>query len=97
MIPDSRSLSRQPERLTHLAFIDKPTDYPVQPRSASLMVDVPERLRVALHLQALGVYEIIGQDATRQADLWRIVTYRKVTDGIPGDRRQPARFAVEDA
>jgi hypothetical protein len=81
--------------LTAIEFLDKPDDYPALPRSASRMVSPPpERLRVALHLQALGVYDILGPTETRQESLWRTVEYERVEEGVPNAPRLPALYRV---
>lgn len=68
-----------PTELYRIAFRDAPPHYPVPVRCISWMVDAPGRLRVALHLHAVGVYQILGDGETRQERLWRVVEY--VRDG----------------
>jgi hypothetical protein len=39
------------------------------------MLSPPDRMRVALHRQALGIYRILGPDERVQESLWRTVEY----------------------
>jgi hypothetical protein len=58
-----------------ILLLDKPDDYPVQPRCHSRMLSPPDRLRVALHRDTLGVYAILEPEETRPESLWRVVDY----------------------
>jgi hypothetical protein len=55
-------------------FLDAPDGFPVPP-SHSSMLSPPDRMRVALHRQALGIYRILGPDERVQESLWRTVEY----------------------
>lgn len=69
-----------------VTFLDGPADYPRIPRSASSMVvPLPDRLRVALHRDAVGVYDILTDAEHPQEKLWMIAEYERV--GEPYDGR----------
>lgn len=61
--------------LARVVFHDAPVGYVVPDPHTFVLAPLPARLRVALHRHARGAYEIIGENASRQEELWRVVEY----------------------
>jgi hypothetical protein len=56
-------------------LLDAPKGFPVPNMRGSSMLSPPDRLRVALHRDALGIYRILGPDEHAQESLWLTVEY----------------------
>jgi hypothetical protein len=84
-------MSGRSDRIVPITFLDAPAEYLMVPRSASSMcAPLPKRLRVALHRDAIGVYDILGEDESRQESLWLIADYERVGGDYDGRYRVTA-------
>jgi hypothetical protein len=70
------------DNLVAIRFLDGPAK--TNGRPVSSMVEAPKALRVACHRDSKGVYELLGENETRQDRYWEIVVYRQVRDGVIG-------------